>query len=86
MAIHDVVSKLRKRVETLNAEAERELQEAQAQQAEYNRVQAQKVVDGTIDTEAIEEVVQLQEQETSVDDVVNNIDLDNLGTDLGIQL
>lgn len=86
MAIHDVVSKLRKRVETLNAEAERELQEAQAQQAEYNRVQAQKVVDESIDTAAIEEVVQLQEQETSVDDVVNNIDLDNLGTDLGIQL
>ena len=86
MAIHDVVSKLRKRVETLNAEAERELQEAQAQQAEYNRAQAQKVVDESIDTAAIEEVVQLQEQETSVDDVVNNIDLDNLGTDLGIQL
>jgi hypothetical protein len=86
MAIHDVVSKLRKRVDALNAEAERELQEAQAQQAEYNRAQAQKVVDETIDTSAIEEVVQLQEQETSVDDVVNNIDLDNLGTDLGIQL
>ena len=86
MAIHDVVSKLRKRVETLNAEAERELQEAQAQQAEYNRVQAHKVVDETIDTAAIEEVVQLPKQETSVDDVVNNIDLDNLGTDLGIQL
>ena len=86
MAIHDVVSKLRKRVETLNAEAERELQEAQAQQAEYNRAQAQKAVDESIDTAAIEEVVQLQEQETSVDDVVNNIDLDNLGTDLGIQL
>ena len=39
-----------------------------------------------IDTAAIEEVVQLSEPETSVDDVVNNIDLDSLGTDLGIQL
>ena len=86
MTIQDTVAKLRKRAAALNAEAERELQEAKAQQLEYDRAQAHKVVDETIDTSAIDEVVQLQEQETSVDDVVNNIDLDNLGTNLGIQL
>lgn len=83
MSIHDAVSKLRKRVDALNAEAEHELQEARAQQAEYDRIKPPKQV---IDTAAIEEVVQLSEPETSVDDVVNNIDLDSLGTDLGIQL
>lgn len=83
MSIHDAVSKLRKRVDALNAEAEHELQEARAQQAEYDHIKSTKQV---IDTAAIEEVVQLSEQETSVDDVVNNIDLDSLGTDLGIQL
>ena len=36
MSIHDAVSKLRKRVDALNAEAEHELQEARAQQAEYD--------------------------------------------------
>lgn len=83
MSIHDAVSNLRKRVDALNAEAEHELQEARAQQAEYDHIESPKQV---IDTAAIEEVVQLSEQETSVDDVVNNIDLDSLGTDLGIQL
>lgn len=83
MSIHDAVSKLRKRVDALNAEAEHELQEARAQQAEYDHIKSPKQV---IDTAAIEEVVQLSEQEKSVDDVVNNIDLDSLGTDLGIQL
>ena len=83
MSIHDAVSKLRKRVDALNAEAEHELQEARAQQAEYGHIKSPKQV---IDTAAIEEVVQLSEPETSVDDVVNNIDLDSLGTDLGIQL
>ena len=83
MSIHDAVSKLRKRVDALNAEAEHELQEARAQQAEYDRI---KLPEQVINTAAIEEVVQLSEQEKSVDDVVNNIDLDSLGTDLGIQL
>lgn len=96
MSINDVVTGLETRANELKKNAIAELQEAQDYQRELDALDAQAAqVESAIedldvaDEQVAQDAQVVQEQvvaEPSVDDLVNDIDLDALDSEAGIQL